>query len=185
VRYQIVVEGRTFEVEVDPSGQVWVNNQLISVDLEGIDGLPLYSLLIDHRSYEAHVETEEDGECQVVVSGRSYRTSLEREQRYPPSTARRHRVGGPTEVFAPLPGWLVEIRVSEGELVGEGDVVAVLESMKMRLELRTPQAGVVRALNVSAGREVAQGEVLAVIDNPSNKEGEEQSCEDPDPHQNG
>ncbi|MEE8567115.1 MAG: biotin/lipoyl-containing protein [Anaerolineales bacterium] len=185
MRYKIVVEGRTFEVEVDPSGQVWVNNQLTNVDLEGINGLPLYSLLIDHRSYEAHVETEEDGESQVVVSGRSYRASLEREQRYSPSTSRRHRVGGPTEIFAPLPGWLVEMRVSEGELVGEGDVVAVLESMKMRLELRTPQAGVVRALSVSAGREVAQGEVLAVIDNPSNKEGEEQSCDDPDPHQNG
>ena len=55
----------------------------------------------------------------------------------------------------------------------------------MLRERRTPQAGVVRALSVSAGREVAQGEVLAVIDNPSNKEGEEQSCDDPDPHQNG
>jgi biotin carboxyl carrier protein len=185
VRYQIVVEGRTFEVEVDPSGQVWVNNQLISVDLEGIDGLPLYSLLVDNRSYEAHVGTEEDGECRVVVSGRSYRASLEREQRYSPSTARRRRVGGPTEVFAPLPGWLVEMRVSEGELIGEGDVVAVLESMKMRLELRTPRAGMVRALSVSAGREVAQGEVLAIIDNPSKQDGEEQSCEEPDPLQNG
>jgi biotin carboxyl carrier protein len=185
VRYRIVVEGRTFEVEVDPSGRVWVNNQLINVDLEGIDGLPLYSLLIDHRSHEAHVETEEDGESQVVVSGRSYRASLEREQQYAPSTARRHRVGGPTEIFAPLPGWLVEIRVSEGELVGEGDVVAVLESMKMRLELRTPRAGVVRALSVSADREVAQGEVLAVIDNPSKQDSEEQSCEEPDPLQNG
>lgn len=185
MRYQIVVEGRTFEVEIDPSGQVWVNNQLISVDLEGIDGLPLYSLLIDHRSYEAHVETEEDGERSVVVSGRSYRASLQGEQRHSPGTARRHRDGGPTEIIAPLPGWLVEVMVSEGELIGEGDVVAVLESMKMHLELRTPQAGVVRALSVSAGREVAQGEVLAVIDNPTNQEGEEQPCEGPSPHQNG
>lgn len=185
MRYRIVVEGRTFDVEVDPSGQVWVNNRALSVDLEGIDGLPLYSLLVDNRSYEAHVEAEEDGECRVVVSGRSLRASLQGVQRHSPSTAPRHRVDGPTEISAPLPGWLVEVRVSEGELVGEGDVVAVLESMKMHLELRTPQAGVVRALRVSAGREVAQGEVLAIIDNPSNNEGEEQSCDDPDPHQNG
>lgn len=185
MRYQIVVEGRTFEVEIDPSGQVWVNNQLISVDLEGIDGLPLYSLLVDHRSYEAHVETEEDGECRVVVSGRSYRASLLGEQRHSPAAARRYRPGGPTEVFAPLPGWLVEVRVSEGELVGEGDVVAVLESMKMHLELRTPHAGVVRALSANAGREVAQGDVLAVIENPAKQDGEEQSCEEPDPLHNG
>ena len=177
MRYQIVVEWRSFNVEVDPSGQGRGNNQLISVDLESIDGLPLYSLLVDNRSYEAHVETEEDGECSVVVSGRSYRASLQGEQRHSPVTTPRYRPGGPTEVFAPLPGWLVEVRVSEGELVGEGNVVAVLESMKMHLELRTPHAGVVRALNVDAGREVAQGEVLAVIENPSIQDGEEQSCE--------
>ena len=185
MRYQIDVEGRTFNVEVDPSGQVWVNNQLISVDLEGIDGLPLYSLLLDNRSYEAHVETVEDGECRVVVSGRSFRASLQGEQRHSPDTARRYHTGGPTEVFAPLPGWLIEVRVSEGQLVGEGDVVAVLESMKMHLELRTPHAGVVRALSANAGREVAQGDVLAVIENPSKQNGEEQPYDGPDPLHNG
>ena len=51
----------------------------------------------------------------------------------------------------------------EGQRVEDGEVVAVLESMKMHLELRTPRLGVVRTLCAAAGQEVAQGDVLAVI----------------------
>ncbi len=163
MRYQIVVEGRTFEIEVTPEGQVWVNQQLLSVDLEGIDGLPLYSLLVNHRSYEAHVEAEEDGGCRVAVAGRPYRARLQAERRPRARKTERRPESGPAEVFAPLPGLLVEVRVAEGQRVGKGEVVAVLESMKMHLELRAPRSGVVQALHSAANREVAQGEVLAVI----------------------
>jgi len=164
VRYQVTVEGRTFDIEVTPDGQVWVDNQPINVDLESIDGLPLYSLLVDHRSYEAHVETEENGDQRVVVAGRSYRASMQGEAPKSAQVTQRQQDEGPSEISAPLPGWLVELRVAEGESVGEGDVVAVLESMKMHLELRTARAGVVRSLTTSAGREVSQGEIIAVID---------------------
>ncbi|MCX8066782.1 MAG: acetyl-CoA carboxylase biotin carboxyl carrier protein subunit [Anaerolineae bacterium] len=44
-----------------------------------------------------------------------------------------------------------------------GDVVAVLESMKMHMELRAPRDGVVQLVCATPGREVQQGEVLAVI----------------------
>jgi biotin carboxyl carrier protein len=167
VRYQVTVEGRAFDIEVTPDGQVWVNNHPLNVDLESIDGLPLYSLLVDHRSYEAHVETEENGDQQVVVAGRPYRASMKGESPRSAQVTRRQQDEGPTEISAPLPGWLVDVRVAEGESIEEGDVVAVLESMKMHLELRTAQAGIVRSLTANVGREVSQGEVLAIIDDPS------------------
>ncbi len=168
MRYQVTVEGRTFDIEVTPDGQVWVNKQPLNVDLESIDGLPLYSLLVDHRSYEAHVEIEENGDQQVIVAGRPYRASMEGETQPPTKVIQPQEVEGPAEISAPLPGWLVELRVAEGESVGEGDVVAVLESMKMHLELRSVRAGVVRSLIASADREVAQGEIIAVIDDTPN-----------------
>ena len=163
MKYQVVVEGRTFEIEVGPGGRVWVNRQPLSVDLGRIAGLPLYSLLVDHRSYETHVEVKEAGECHVVVAGRSFRTCLREEHRLSTRTVQCHREDGPVEVSAPLPGLLVEVRVTEGQRVGEGEVVAVLESMKMHLELRAPRPGVVRALRASVGQEIAQGDTLAVI----------------------
>jgi len=164
VRYQVTVEGRTFDIDVTPDGQVWVNNRLLIVDLESIDGLPLYSLLVDHRSYEAHVEKEENGDQRVVVAGRPYRATMQGETLPSAKVTQRQQDEGPSEISAPLPGWLVELRVNEGESVGEGDIVAVLESMKMHLELRTARAGVVRSITASAGSEVAQGEIIAVID---------------------
>jgi biotin carboxyl carrier protein len=163
VRYQVTVEGRTFDIEVTPDGQVWVNSEPLNVDLESINGLPLYSLLVDHRSYEAHVEKEENGDQQVVVAGRPYRATMQGES--PPTTkiTQQQKDESPSEISAPLPGWLVELRVAEGESVVEGDVVAVLESMKMHLELRTSRAGIVSSLTASAGREVSKGEIIAVI----------------------
>ena len=168
MRYQVTVEGRTFDIDVTPDGQVWVNNQPLNVDLESIDGLPLYSLLVDHRSYEAHVEKEENGDQKVVVAGRPYRATMQGKTQPTAKVTQPQQDDGPTEISAPLPGWLVELRVAEGETVGEGDVVAVLESMKMHLELRAARAGVVSSITASAGREVAQGETIAVIgDSPS------------------
>jgi biotin carboxyl carrier protein len=164
VKYRVVVEGRTFEIEVGPGGQVWVDRQPFNVDLGGMDGLPGYSLLVNNRSYEAHVETAGDGECRVVVAGRPYQASLQTERQVRTKTAHRQQRSKLAEVSAPLPGLLVEVRVTEGQRVKEGDVVAVMESMKMHLELRALRSGVVNALNATAGREVIQGEVLAIIE---------------------
>ena len=164
MRYRVVIEGRTFDVEVGRGGRVWVDGRPFSVDLGRIDGLPIYSLLVDHRSYETHVEAQDGGECQVTVAGRPYRACLREEPRTSTGAFHGHQASGPVEISAPLPGLLVEMRVVEGQRVRDGEVVAVLESMKMHLELCTPRLGVVRALHAAAGQEVAQGDVLAVIE---------------------
>jgi biotin carboxyl carrier protein len=163
VKYTVVVEGRKFEIEVTSAGQVWVDREPVDVDLENVDGLPLYSLLVDHRSFEAHLENGNDGECLVAVAGRAYHTSVQAEQRPAARAAPSGAPDGPAEVTAPLPGLVVRMEVREGQAVERGTVVAVLESMKMHLELRAPRSGQVRAVPGVPGREVAQGEALVVI----------------------
>jgi len=164
MRYRVVVEGRVFEIEIGLGRQVWVNHCSLNVDLGRIDGLPLYSLLVDHRSHEAHVEVNDDGEYRVEVAGRPYRPHLQVGQRSFTRTAHCHHTEAQADISAPLPGLLVEVRVTEGQQVEEGEVVAVLESMKMHLELYAPRSGVVCALRAAAGQEVAQGDTLAVIE---------------------
>jgi biotin carboxyl carrier protein len=164
LKYQISVEGWVFEIEITPDGQVWVDNQLLNVDLESIDGLPLYSLLVDHRSYEAHVETEENGDSLVAIAGRPFRITMEDKVQGLKDNSKPRLAHAPLEIKAPLPGCLVKVPVAEGEQVEEGDIVAVMESMKMHMILRMPQTGVIRSLNAKAGQEVAQGEVLAIIE---------------------
>jgi biotin carboxyl carrier protein len=164
MKYIITIEEETFEIEVGRGGQVWVNHRPYTVDLQGVDGLPEYSLLVDHRSYEAHVEEVEGDERQMVVAGRPYRARLQQQgRRYLKGDAVQSSPSETEEVCAPLPGLLVAVPVSVGQQVEQGATVAVLESMKMNLELRAPWGGVVRALHRAPGAEVDQGEVLAVI----------------------
>ncbi|HEY67268.1 MAG TPA: hypothetical protein G4N97_03250 [Thermoflexia bacterium] len=163
MKYIITVEGETFEIEVGRGGRVWVNRRPLNVDFQGVDGLPQYSLLVDHRSYEAHIEQAEGEEWRMVVAGRPYRARLQQRRRRPQPDAARSRLPATEEVRAPLPGLLVAVPVVVGQRVVQGEVVAVLESMKMNLELRAPRDGVVQALHRSPGAEVDQGEILAVI----------------------
>lgn len=164
MKYIITVEGKTFEIEVG-QGQVWVDRRPYDVDFQDVDGSAQYSLLVDNRSYEAHVERLAGDVCQMTVDGRPYQARLHRGGNGNRANAEPNqaRSTAQAEVRAPLPGLLVELCVSEGERVREQDVVAVMESMKMNLELRAPRSGVVRDLRTGPGHEVARGDVLAVV----------------------
>jgi acetyl/propionyl-CoA carboxylase alpha subunit len=70
------------------------------------------------------------------------------------------------EVKAPMAGTVVEIRVSPGQAVDEGQVLFVVESMKMQLEVRSPRSGVVREVFVAPDQTLAGPDLLAAIDGP-------------------
>jgi biotin carboxyl carrier protein len=163
MKYVISVGGETFEIEVGREGRVWVNHRPYDVDFQGVEGRSEYSLLVDHRSYEAHVERAEGEECRMVVAGRPYRACLQQRRHRSKRDVMRPSPSATGEVRAPLPGLLVAMPVVVGQRVAQGDVVAVLESMKMNLELRAPWDGVVQALHRAPGTEVDRGEVLAVV----------------------
>ena len=66
-------------------------------------------------------------------------------------------------VTSPLTGMIVEIKVSEGQTVAEGDVVAVMESMKLEISIRAAAAGTASKISVSNGDMVNRGQVIAEI----------------------
>jgi biotin carboxyl carrier protein len=63
-----------------------------------------------------------------------------------------------------MPGKIIRVLVAEGDEVAEGDVVCILEAMKMENELKAPQSGLVRALHIQPGQDVEMGAVLAEIE---------------------
>jgi len=67
-------------------------------------------------------------------------------------------------LLAPMPGTVISVAVEQGESVGAGQTVLVLEAMKMQHTVTAPQAGVVTEIDVRPGAQVAAGEVLAVVE---------------------
>lgn len=66
-------------------------------------------------------------------------------------------------VKSPMPGNILRIEVSQGQQVNEGDVLMVLEAMKMENEIVAPKSGTIAQIAVSKGAVVETGAVLAVI----------------------
>ncbi len=70
---------------------------------------------------------------------------------------------GAIKVSAPMPGKILSVKVSEGQSINKGDVVVVLEAMKMENEIYASEGGVVASVNVSSGDMVEGGDVLVTI----------------------
>ncbi len=70
---------------------------------------------------------------------------------------------GATNVNAPMPGNIVSVKVAVGDTVNEGDVLCILEAMKMENEIMAPCAGKVVAISATQGASVNTGDVLVSL----------------------
>ena len=71
--------------------------------------------------------------------------------------------GAGEAVKAPMPGTILKVNVTQGQAVKEGDVICVLEAMKMENEIFAPRAGTVAQVVVSKGASVDTGAALVVL----------------------
>ncbi len=71
---------------------------------------------------------------------------------------------GGTKINAPMPGTILDIKVNVGDTVKAGQVLLILEAMKMENEIMSPVAGKIAAVPTSKGSSVNSGEILVVIE---------------------
>ncbi len=70
---------------------------------------------------------------------------------------------GSVKIQAPMPGKILAIKANAGQAVKKGEVVLVLEAMKMENEIVAPQDGTIAGVNVAVGGQVEAGDVLATM----------------------
>ena len=68
-----------------------------------------------------------------------------------------------TQITSPMPGTILKLNIAEGQAVKAGDVVLILEAMKMENEIVAPQDGTVASINVSKGDSVEAGQTLITL----------------------
>jgi biotin carboxyl carrier protein len=103
----------------------------------------------------------------AVVDGIVYPIETVGLEESKPDSAHKAKTAGSDksgEITAIMPGLIVKILKKEGDRVEAGEVVIILEAMKMQNELQAKQAGVVKQINVKVGESVEVRQVLAVIE---------------------
>jgi biotin carboxyl carrier protein len=147
--YKLSVGGKKFDVEIGPivdgQARVSVNNQFYDVTLENLAevaaGIPP----------AAAAETP-------AIPAKPTRSAV--------SLLNPSQVAfaaGDDTLSAPIPGLILEVRVKVGDKVSAGQIVAVMEAMKMENNLIAQKDGVVKEIRVQKGTEVSTGDVIMTI----------------------
>jgi biotin carboxyl carrier protein len=119
-----------------------------------------FQVTVNGNTYEVAVEEVGNGQVATPVSAPAAVSTKVATPAAKPATA---APAGATKVTAPMQGKIVDVKVSQGQQVKEGDVLAILEAMKMENEVVAPKAGTVASVNVSAGQSVDTGDLIVSL----------------------
>jgi biotin carboxyl carrier protein len=163
---KISIGGREFEVT--PGGdRIAVNGKEYAVAVRWDGGVPI--VVVDGLPFRVELPEERGAEMTILVDHRPIEVKVSGAVRAATRRAapKPKRAAAPTPtagaVTASMTGEIVEVHVKPGDQVAAGAVLAILEAMKMRNEVRAPAAGVVAEVPVTPGTRVSQGDILVVL----------------------
>lgn len=135
-----------------------------AIEIESEDSTPFaadaasYAVRVEDKVY--HVEVAADGELTHLtpVSLSTPTNEVSHAAAQTPAQS-----ANSTEIKAPLSGNIFKVIVEDGQLIGEGDVILILEAMKMETEVRSTVSGTVTKINVNEGDSVQVGQTMMLV----------------------
>jgi glutaconyl-CoA/methylmalonyl-CoA decarboxylase subunit gamma len=137
-----------------------------------------YKFTINGNDYVVHIRDIEDNIAEVDVNGTHYEVVVHNEikttktprlvrkpiEKLPgEGQIKKKATTGKHEVTAPLPGTIIKLNVSVGDVVAEGQNLLVMEAMKMENQVQTSRGGEIISIKVKVGDTVLQDDVLLEI----------------------
>jgi biotin carboxyl carrier protein len=136
-----------------------------------------FKFTINGNDYAVDVHGIEQNLAHLEVNGTPYNVELDRQIKASktPTLVRsaikqqstpeiKKKAGGsPHSILAPLPGAITKLEVGKGDIVEKGQLLLIMEAMKMENRVLADRAGVVETINVTQGDVVLQGDVIMEI----------------------
>ncbi|MEK6603252.1 MAG: sodium-extruding oxaloacetate decarboxylase subunit alpha [Nitrospirota bacterium] len=141
LEFNITVHGESYHIKVTGSGRK-------------ADGKKPYFIKVNDRLEEVHLEPLVE-----VLTG-----TPEAPEIGGAKTPKRPRPKGPGDVATAMPGKIIKVLVKQGQAVKKGDLVLIVEAMKMESQVLAPIAGTVKTLHVAEGDDVKTDETLLVVE---------------------
>ena len=135
-------------------GVIGVRKNEAKKEVSTVAGGNEYTVKVNGKNYAVKL----DGDKKATVNGKAYDIAVSEGISAAPAAS-----GDGKPVEAPLPGNILRICVSEGDSVAEGDVILVVEAMKMETEIKAPEAGTVQSILVAQGDKVQTGQTLVTL----------------------
>ena len=163
--YFAEIEGIEYQIEIISESKVVINGTPLAIDYEPLKAGSSCSLLVDGKSFEPNT-FQENGGWEILLRGRRFNVKVEdeRERRLRLASGQTSVQKGRAVLYSPMPGLVIDIPVKEGDQVEEGDVLVILESMKMQNELRAPKAGVITRIQATINDNVERKEALLILE---------------------
>ncbi len=122
-----------------------------------------YTITVNGNVYNVTVEENGIGGAPVVSAPAAPAPAVPAPAAPAPASAAPAGAQGGVKVEAPMTGKILGIKASAGQAVKKGDVLVVLEAMKMENDIVAPQDGTVASINCNVGDQVESGAILATL----------------------
>ena len=139
-----------------------INGNDYNVAVNSVSG-NIADVTVNGTSYQVEMENTPPAPVQAATAAPSAPVAPTAPAAQPAAAPAQKPVTGGKSVTSPLPGVIIAVKVNTGDAVKAGQVVAILEAMKMENEIQAEYDGIVTAVNVAKGDSVLEGAAIVTL----------------------